>query len=161
VAHFAESPGQRLLVLWHRLSPLPGGHWLFSRLLGHKVPYTGSLRARIDTLMPGRARVLLRERRDLRNHLGSIHAIALANLCELASGLALLTALPEDVRGIVVRLEIDYLKKARGRLTAEGHANVPPVTSELELAVEATVRDAVGDLVAVGQVTWRLGRQTL
>lgn len=158
--HPAESPGQQLLALWQRLSTLPGGQWLFSQFLRHKVPYTGTLGARIDTLMPGRARVLLNERRGLRNHLGSVHAIALANLCELASGLALLTALPEDVRGIVVRLEVDYLKKARGVLVAEGHASVPPVTSELEQPVEATVRDGQGDLVVIGRVFWRLGRRS-
>jgi uncharacterized protein (TIGR00369 family) len=161
VEHSAESPGQRLLALWHRLSPLPGGRWLFGRLIGHEVPYSGTLGARIEALSPGRARIALSERRRLRNHLGSIHAIALANLCELASGLALVTALPEDVRGIVIRLEIDYLKKARGRLTAEGHASVPPVTSELEVMAEATIRDAAGDLLAVARVTWRLGPRSL
>lgn len=150
------APGARILAAWQRLSPLPGGKWLFSRFLGRLAPYTGSMGAHCHELRPGHARWVLHDRPHVRNHLRSIHAIALVNLAEVASGTAMLTALPPGVRGIVTRIEIDYLKKARGTLTAESNPVVAPVREPRDQQVEARVTDAAGDVVAVARVTWRL-----
>lgn len=150
------SAGLRLLHLWRRLAPLPGGKRLFSWLLGKQVPYTGTIRPRVLLLEPGHARVRMRDRRRVRNHLGSVHAIALANLAEVVSGLAMLTALPPGARGIVTGLGVEYLKKARGTLDAECRCVVPPITGETELALVSEVRDAAGDIVARGTARWRV-----
>lgn len=121
------------------------------------TPYTGTMGALVETLEPGFARVRLKDRHRVRNHLQSIHAVALANLAELASGLALTAALPDTARGIPVSLRIDYRKKARGTLTAECRTTVPDVSRDVEHDVEAVITDPAGDVVAVGHVTWKLG----
>ncbi len=147
------APGRLLRDAWRRLAPLPGGRTLFSLMLGRMVPYTGALGARVQELEPGYARIMLRDRRGIRNHLGSVHAVALANLAEVASGLAMLTSLPEGARGIVVHLGIEYLKKARGTLTAECRCS-PPSGREETVTVTADVMDAAGDVVARAEVRW-------
>jgi len=150
------APGARLARLWDQLSPLPGGTWMFSRVLGWMVPYTGSIHAHVRALEPGYARVELSDHRAVRNHLQSIHAIALVNLGEVTSGLAMLVGLPPGVRGIVTGLSIEYLKKARGTLTAEARVAIPSVTTTLEHEVEAVITDETGDSVARAIVRWRL-----
>ncbi|MDE3172572.1 MAG: DUF4442 domain-containing protein [Gemmatimonadota bacterium] len=151
-----DAPGATISTWWRRLSRLPGGRWLFSRMIGWMAPYTGTVGARIADLGPGYARWTLRDRRRVRNHLNSIHAVALVNLAEVASGTAMLAGLPPGTRGIVKGLSIEYLKKARGTLTAECRCSPPAVDRETEYTVEATVTDQAGDLVARAQVEWLL-----
>ncbi len=151
-----ESPGARLSRLWARLSPLPGGPWLFSRLLGTMVPYTGSIGATVRQLEPGYARVELKDRRAVRNHLRSVHAVALVNLGEVTTGLSVLAGLPPTVRGIVTRLSMEYFKKARGTLTSESRVTVPEVTSATNYDVTADIKNSSGEVVARATATWRL-----
>jgi acyl-coenzyme A thioesterase PaaI-like protein len=152
------SHGTRLLNAWGRLHGRPGGRWLFSRFVGRMAPYTGTLKALVLELEPGRALVQLNDRRAVRNHLRSIHAIALANLGELASGLAASAALPAGVRGIPTVITIEYLRKARGTLTATGTAVLPEVREPTAVDVHADIRDASGATVATMRVRWQLER---
>lgn len=153
----AESPGRQLLSLWRRLRGLPGGRWLFSRLLTLRVPYSGTIRPRVELLEPGHARIRMADRRAVRNHLRSVHALALANLGELTSGLATVVGLPPGVRSIVTELRTEYLKKARGPLVAEAVVELPETVEEqTETEVAAEIRDAGEDTVARVRVTWRL-----
>jgi len=152
------SPGAMILSLWQRLAPWPGGRWLFGCILGWLVPYTGTISPRIRELRPGYARIELRDRRRVRNHLNSIHAIALTNLGEVTSGLAMLTGLPPNMRGIAIRISTEYFKKARGLLVAETLCEVPPLRGEdFEYVIQADIRDAAGDIVARTTACWRLG----
>jgi acyl-coenzyme A thioesterase PaaI-like protein len=152
-----ESPGARIRSLWQRLAPVPGGRWLFSRIVGWTAPYSGTVRPRILELEPGFARVCIRDRRRVRNHLNSIHAMALANIAEQASGLAMLAGLPEGMRAILTGFSIMYLKKARGTVTAECRCTLPDDVFEGEHEFESVVSDAEGAVVARAVARWCLG----
>jgi uncharacterized protein (TIGR00369 family) len=92
--------------------------------------------------------VRLVDRHEVRNHLRSIHAIALVNLAEIAGNVCLAYSMPDDARFIVAGLSIDYLKKARGEVTAE--CRMPPIatSARTEYAVPVEITDGAGTLVA-------------
>jgi acyl-coenzyme A thioesterase PaaI-like protein len=102
----------------------------------------------------GYACVEMEDRRRIRNHLDSVHALAIANIGELTTGLAMTATLPPDVRSILTALQIEYKKKGRGRLVAQCNCVVPDVTEATEVMVTSTVTDVVGDEVARVTATW-------
>jgi acyl-coenzyme A thioesterase PaaI-like protein len=152
-----RSPGPLLLRLWRTLRTRPGGQWLFARIYSFLVPYSGTVGPRIRVFEPGHAEVEIPDRRRNRQHMGSVHAIALLNVAEQASGLATLAALPEGIRGIVTQISMQYLKKARGNIRAVSRVVVPVVTGDMELDVTADCLDRDGTVVAKATVRWRLG----
>lgn len=146
--------------LWDRLSGRPGGRWIFSRLLGRIVPYTGSITPRVLELSATGARIEMRDRRGVRNHLRSVHAIALANLAELSSGLPLAYAVQPRGRTILVSLTIEYLKKARGTLTGSSSFVAPSPDRDADIEIPVEVRDADRMIVARALARWRVGPVT-
>jgi acyl-coenzyme A thioesterase PaaI-like protein len=133
---------------WNVLSGVPGGKFVFSKLVGRMAPYSGSINATVTVLRAGYAEVVMHDRRNVRNHLDCVHAIALANLGELAGNVALAYSLPDDARFIVSGMEIEYLKKARGTITAIGEPPTPRTANRAQYNVPVTLRDASGDVVA-------------
>lgn len=148
---------QKLFRYWDFFSKLPFGKAFFSYLIRFVNPYTGSLGGQIDVLEIGYAQVTLKDKKKNRNHLNSIHAIALTNLGEFTSGIAVLGALKPNMRGIVKHISIDFLKKARGTLRAVCECEIPLITEDTEFMVYAEIFDAQDECVAKISVLWKLG----
>jgi acyl-coenzyme A thioesterase PaaI-like protein len=153
----ADADAGRILRLWQRLGGWPGGRWLFSHQIGRTAPYTGTIAAQVRELAPGHAVIEMRDRRRLRNHLRSLHAIALMNLAEETSGLAMLAGLPGSARAILTALSIEYVKKARGTITGECRCPVPDGSREEEVCLAVELKDRSGDVVARAEARWRIG----
>jgi len=152
-----ESAGKKLLQAWQSLSQKPMGKWLFKRIIARNIPYTGSIKADVQVLEPGRCEVLMKFRKSNTNHLNSVHALALSNLGELTGGLAMMTGLAPTIRGIVTNINTEYLKKARGDLLAKAEVEIPDVTvDKTEHLIDAKIYDADNDLVTVVTVKWLL-----
>jgi len=141
--------GSRNLIrdAWNVLSGVPGGKAVFSKLVGRMAPYTGTIHASVTVVRPGYAEVVMQDRRGVRNHLDCVHAIALANLAELAGNVALAYSLPDDARFIVSGMELEYLKKARGPITAVGEPPIPRTSARAQYDVPVVLRDASGETV--------------
>ena len=155
VTNYSEN---NILRWWQRLNAMPGGSVIFSLFLGWYVPYSGSIKSRVEVLRPGFSRVSLRDRWRVRNHLKSIHAIALINLGEITTGLAVMTTLHSNMRGIVLGLQAEYLKKARGKLTASASFELPNIVGDdISCEAETEIVDEMGDVVAIVRATWLIG----
>ena len=146
-----------LKAQWNRIAPFPGGKALFSKAIGLMAPYTGTISPRVLELAPGQARVAMEDRRAVRNHLKSVHAVALANLAELTGSLAVVASMPSNARMIPIGLSIEYLKKARGQITATAGSPVPQTNEKQELAAEVRLENKAGELVAKATLRCRVG----
>lgn len=160
IAQFVPSlDGDRNLVreAWDRLSGVPGGKVVFSQLIGRMAAYTGTIGARVEILRPGYSEVSMRDRPSVRNHLRSIHAIALANLAELTGNIAVAYGMPDDARFIVSGLEMDYLKKARGTIRGICEAPVPQSNAREEIDVRVRIVDQSGEVVTTAVLHTLIG----
>lgn len=156
-----ESKTNFIRAAWDRVGKVPGGKYLFSRIVGRLAPYTGTIGAVVQDLGDGHCRVTLNDRKSVRNHLSCVHAVALANLVELTGNLALGYSLPDDARFIVAGMSLDYIKKARGTIT--GECSIPPIDSSAkrEYEVAVTLEDESGDVVVKGTLRTLVGPKQL
>ena len=138
-----------LLSLHRKITRWPAGEWLFSRAICFKAPYFGTIAPRIVSLAPGRCEVRIRDRRRVHNHIGTVHAIALCNLAELAAGVMTDATLPTSMRWIPKGMTVEYLKKATGTMHGVATPDVPLVESAsgYELPVTVVVKNDAGDAV--------------
>lgn len=147
----------QVMRLWNRCRRAPCGRWIFSRLIGWAAPFTGKISPRVLEVKPGYAQIAMRERRRVRQHLRSIHDGALFTLAEAASGIAMSAAVPDTARSIVTSMSIEYLKKARGVVTAVGICEIPDWRQKRNYQVTIEVTDAANDCVARATAQWLVG----
>jgi acyl-coenzyme A thioesterase PaaI-like protein len=138
-----------VLALYRRITRWPAGQWLFSRGVCWQAPYFASIAPRVDVLEPGRCEATIRHRRKVTNHLGTVHAIALCNLAELAAGLMTDATIPASMRWIPKGMRVEYVKKAVGTMRAVATPDIAAIESDqgYDLPATVVVTDPQGDTV--------------
>ena len=141
------------LAAWRKLEAKPLGKALFSRFVCLKAPYFGTISPRFEELRPGYARVSMRKRRAVTNHIGTVHAIAMCNLAELAAGTMTEVSIPESMRWLPKGMTVEYLKRSTGGIHAV--ATLPDVAEGAGREVPATVemKDDTGEVVCRATIT--------
>lgn len=143
-----------LLALYGKISRWPCGHWLFSKAVCFKAPYFGTIAPIITRLENGRCEAVIKDRRAVHNHIGTVHAIALCNLAELCAGVMTDASLPKTMRWIPKGMTVAYLKRAKGRMHAIATPMIPMVDSDAgyDLPVNVDVLDCSGDKVLHAEI---------
>ena len=136
------------------------------RLMRVALPFNRPHRIGISMVTTDRVEVSLPDRRSNRNHLGGMHACAMATALEFGSGASVLLEVGmRDYRIIMSRLEVDYLDKPKGDCTVRVERNTPDIqglSGVLEkegvarLALSSSLYDARGEHCAQALVHWHL-----
>lgn len=138
------SPAQ----LFQRARRFPLGDRIFSRLVTLQAPYFATIRPRFLRLEPGHCEVAMRNRRAVHNHIGTVNAIAMCALCEVAAGTMMESSLPRGMRWIPRGMTVRYLKKADTDLVVTVTLPRPPAEGEsADIEVPARVRNTRGETV--------------
>ena len=136
------------------------------RLMRVALPFNRPHRIRIAAVTEEHVEITLPSRRSNRNHLGGMHACAIATALEFGSGASILLEVGmQDYRIIMSRLEIDYLAKPKGDCLVRAKRNTPDVqglTGVLEsegvarIVQPSSLYDASGEHCAEATVHWHL-----
>jgi uncharacterized protein (TIGR00369 family) len=141
------------LKAWKQLEGKPFGKAIFSRFICFKAPYFGTISPRFEEFRPNYVSVSMKKRRAVTNHIGTVHAIAMCNLAELAAGTMTEISIPPTMRWLPKGMTVEYLKKSSGGVRAV--ATLPEVADGAGRDVPALVeiKDDAGDLVCRATIT--------
>ena len=132
------------LRAWMRMQRSTFGRWMFARTVSNRAPYFGTIKPRFHDLEPKLCRVSMRKRRAVENHIGTVHALAMGNLCELAAGLCTEVTIPVGMRWIPRGMTIEYLAKAESDVTATARLEKSEWAQAENVAVPVSVHDVNG-----------------
>lgn len=136
-----------VLARWERMSGSAIGRWLFARAVCQRAPYFATIAPRFETLRASTCKVSMRKRRRVENHIGTVHALAMGNLVELAAGLVCEVTVPGTMRWIPRGMTIEYLRKAESGVTATAHLDKESWGPAENVGVPVNVVDASGAIV--------------
>jgi acyl-coenzyme A thioesterase PaaI-like protein len=134
-----------LYGIYRRLEKVPLGKTLFSGLYQLAAPYFLTIPATVESVEPGRATARMAHAPWVRNHLGTVHAIALCNLAELTMGAAAEASVPSTHRWVPTGMQVQYKAMARGTMHATATLELPePLAEKQTVSVQIPVTDKAG-----------------
>ena len=144
-----------VLKTWSRLNKMPFGNWLFTKAVCFKAPYFGSMKPYILDLKEGYCSAVVKNRRSVHNHIGTIHAIAQCNLAELCAGVMVDATVPYKThRWIPKRMTVSYLAKVDTDVTAIAEIQMPRQWLDKEdLVVPVKLYNTRNELVFSADIT--------
>lgn len=141
--------------------------WLPARLqrtftsldVGRTIPFVGTAGLAIDTLHPHKVSVRLKNRRRVRNHIGGLHAGAMALLAETATGLVVALNVAGHCAPLIRTLNVSFKRHAEGPLRARATLSADEAerirTSDVgKVDVPIEVTDASGQEPIDCDVQW-------
>ena len=129
-----------VLDLWKKTTALPLGDRIFSFVFSQKAPYFATIRPRFTVLEPNRAELVIRKRRGVHNHIGTVHAIALCNGLEAAMGALAESTIPRDRRWIPKGMEVANPAKASSDVTCIAETDPEQWSQEIGEGYDLPVR---------------------
>jgi len=132
------------LRAWARARKSAFGRWWFARAVSRRAPYFGTIKPSFVDLEPRLCRVSMKKRRAVENHIGTVHALAMGNLCELAAGLCTEVTIPVGMRWIPRGMTIEYLAKAETGVMATARLDKTEWTGPENIGVPVTATDTSG-----------------
>ena len=125
----------------------------FSRMVCEIAPYFSTITPTLVDLRPQRAEARIPFRKEITNHLGCVHAIALCNAAELVGGIMTDVSLPAGTRWIPSGMTVAYLAKAKTDLTAISDGSAIDWSVPGEKVVPVEIFDTTGKKVFTAQIT--------
>ncbi|MVW88706.1 DUF4442 domain-containing protein [Pseudomonas sp. PB101] len=125
----------------------------FSKLACQVAPYFSTINPLVKDLRKGSATVHVPFAREITNHLGTVHAIAMCNAAELAAGMMTDVSIPAGARWIPKGMTVEYLAKAKSDVTAVAEGEAVDWTSEGDKIVPVDIHDAEGKKVFTARIT--------
>lgn len=112
--------GNRLSKLVKATSKFPQGirSTLWSKAFGRVVPMVGSAKIRYVEVSHAKVVVKIENHKAMQNHIGQVHACAMALIAETATGFVTGMNVPDTSIVLIKSLKVDFKRPSRGAMMA-------------------------------------------
>ncbi|MCG8671049.1 MAG: DUF4442 domain-containing protein [Pseudomonadales bacterium] len=116
---------------------------------GRAIRFAGTAGVRVEKLTDYEAVITLKNRKKAQNHIGSLHAAAIALAGESATGFLVGMSVPDSHVPVIKTMHVDYVKRCTGDIRVEAKLSVEQVQRILsedkgEVTVPVTITDEKG-----------------
>jgi acyl-coenzyme A thioesterase PaaI-like protein len=147
-----------ILQRYQSMSKLPGGKFIFAKLVGFSAPFFSNISPIFIDLRRAYCETQMRDRRGVRNHIGTINAGALCSMAEMTGGLALDTVVDNSLRWIPKTMTVQYVAKATGTITAISEFD-PEIVVEGNVIIPIIVSNTSGEVVFTADITFYVSKK--
>ncbi len=147
-----------ILKTYKSISKIPLGKFLFNKGIGIIAPFFGKIHPDIIELNPSRCVVRMKDRRSVRNHIGSVNAGAMCTLIELTGGMAVDASIPSHLRWIPKGMTVSYLAKAKGVLEAVCEVEGIQI-EEGEIVLPVSIKNLKNREVCIAEITFYISKK--
>lgn len=156
-----EQPANRLSRTVDKIEQVAGPFRssVVTLALGRTVKFVGTAGLRVEELSKERAVVSVNNRKKVQNHIGGVHACAMALIAESATGFVVGMNVPDSAVPVIKTMKIEYVKRATGALRAEAtltDAQRQSIATEPkgDVVVQCRVTDEAGVEPIQCEMTW-------
>lgn len=149
------TPTNRLSKLVKATAKLPQGirSRLWSRVFGRFVPMVGSANIRYLEVSHGKVVVKIENHRAMQNHIGQVHACAMALIAETATGFVTGMNVPDSCVVLIKSFKIDFKRPSKGAMVATA-----TLTDEQQTLMQSTEK---GETLVTVHVTDESGEEPI
>ena len=155
------SKKNRLNTIATKLQDLPDfiSGYAMSKIFGHTIKYAGHSGVRFEKLTEHECIVSIRNKKKIQNHIGGVHAIAMALITETATGFVFGMSVPDDKLPLIKSMKIDYVKRSTGDMRAVAKLSDEQIKfiksqERGEIVVEVTITDEANVEPIKAEMTW-------
>ncbi len=140
--------------------------WILNKGLSAKIPFNSPHKFSIDSVTDDGLNISLPYIRRNQNHIGGIHACALATLCEYITGLCISRKFsPDEYRIILKEIRMTYHYQAKIKVVSSFGLNQSVITemlAELKSAdaifrsFEVEIYDEEKNHICTGNIQWQI-----
>ena len=128
-------------------------------LFAKTVHFTGTAGIKIEELTDGHAVISVKNKKNVRNHIGSVHAVASILIAESATGYVVGMNIPDSSVPVIKSIKAEYVKRASGDMRAvssltEGQILDMQTQEKGETVVPVTVTDGDGKEPIIMEMVW-------
>lgn len=155
------SKKNRLNTIATKLQDLPDfiSGYAMSKIFGHTIKYAGHSGVRFEKLTEHECIVSIRNKKKIQNHIGGVHAIAMALITETATGFVFGMSVPDDKLPLIKSMKIDYVKRSTGNMRAVAKLSDEQIKfiksqERGEIVVDVIITDEANIEPIKAEMTW-------